>query len=190
MHHARRHGGPLGNVVSYTSTIESEGGNGVVVPGRGFLLNDELTDFTFGPVAPGTPEPNLPGAGKRPRSAMSPAIVLDHGRVRLAAGSPGGATIITTVTQPLTGRLDRGLPLLDAIAEPRVSQRNAAVTPAEPAFLAGPERAALEALGHRFGSTPEIGAATAIERLPDGRWHAVAEPVRRGGGAARAVWPS
>jgi gamma-glutamyltranspeptidase/glutathione hydrolase len=177
-----------GNVVSYTSTIEAEGGNGVVVPGRGFLLNNELTDFSFTPVVQG--DPNLPAAGKRPRSAMSPVIVLDRGRVVLAAGSPGGATIITTVTQLLTQYLDRGKSLLEAVAAPRVSQRNSAVTPAEPAFLASPERAELERRGHQFSSTPEIGAATAIELLPDGRWHAVAEPVRRGGGAARVVQPS
>ncbi|MFD8500737.1 gamma-glutamyltransferase [Amycolatopsis sp. NPDC059657] len=177
-----------GNVVSYTSTIEAEGGNGVVVPGRGFLLNNELTDFSFTPTVPG--DPNLPAAGKRPRSAMSPVIVLNRGKVLLAAGSPGGATIITTVTQLLTQRLDRGKSLLEAIAAPRVSQRNSAVTPAEPAFLASPERAELERLGHQFSSTPEIGAATAIELLPDGRWHAVAEPVRRGGGAARVAVPS
>ncbi|MDT7788809.1 MAG: gamma-glutamyltranspeptidase / glutathione hydrolase [Pseudonocardiales bacterium] len=179
-----------GNAVSYTSTIESEGGNGIVVPGRGFLLNNELTDFNFVPALPGGQDPNLPGAGKRPRSAMSPVIVLDRGRIVLAAGSPGGGTIITTVTQILAERYGRGRTLLDAVAAPRVSQRNTAVATAEPAFLASSGRAGLESLGHRFGEVAEIGAATAIERLPDGRWHAVAEPVRRGGGAARAVNPS
>jgi gamma-glutamyltranspeptidase/glutathione hydrolase len=179
-----------GNAVSYTSTIESEGGNGVVVPGRGFLLNNELTDFNFVPALPDGQDPNLPAAGKRPRSAMSPVIVLDRGRVVLAAGSPGGGTIITTVTQILAERYGRGATLLDAISAPRVSQRNTAVATAEPAFLASSSRGALEALGHRFSEVAEIGAATAIERLPDGRWHAVAEPQRRGGGAARVVRPS
>ncbi|MDX8056173.1 gamma-glutamyltransferase [Lentzea sp. BCCO 10_0798] len=179
-----------GNAVSYTSTIESEGGNGIVVPGRGFLLNNELTDFNFVPALPGGQDPNLPGACKRPRSAMSPVIVLDRGRLVLAAGSPGGGTIITTVTQILAERYGRGRTLLEAVATPRVSQRNTAVATAEPVFLASSDRAALESLGHRFGEVAEIGAATAIERLPDGRWQAVAEPVRRGGGAARVVNPS
>jgi gamma-glutamyltranspeptidase / glutathione hydrolase len=179
-----------GNVVAYTLTIEQEGGSGIVVPGRGFLLNNELTDFSFTPVTPGVPDPNLPGPGKRPRSSMSPTIVLDHGRPVLALGSPGGASIITTVLQVLTRRLDRGLPLVQAIAAPRASQRNAATTQAEAAFLATPEADLLRALDHRFTSTAEIGAATAVERLPDGRWRAAAETTRRGGGAARVVWPS
>ncbi|MCD0481425.1 gamma-glutamyltransferase [Streptacidiphilus sp. ASG 303] len=178
-----------GNVVSYTLTIEQTGGSGITVPGRGFLLNNELTDFSFTPAVPGVPDPNLPGPGKRPRSSISPTVVLRDGRPFLAAGSPGGATIITTVLQVLTGRIDRGLSLEQAIAAPRASQRNAAATGAEPAFLALPERAKLEAIGHVFTDAGEIGAATGVERLPDGRWLAAAEPVRRGGGAAAVVVP-
>ncbi|WP_031066808.1 gamma-glutamyltransferase [Streptomyces sp. NRRL WC-3742] len=179
-----------GNVVSYTLTIEQTGGSGITVPGRGFLLNNELTDFDFAPLAPGVPDPNLPGPGKRPRSSMSPTVVLRDGEPLLATGSPGGATIITTTLQVLLGRLDRGLSLEQAIAAPRASQRNSAATQAEPGFLALPERARLEALGHTFASTPEIGAATGVERLPDGRWVAAAEPVRRGGGSAAVVTPA
>ncbi|SFQ50970.1 gamma-glutamyltranspeptidase / glutathione hydrolase [Amycolatopsis arida] len=179
-----------GNVVAYTLTIEQEGGSGMVVPGRGFLLNNELTDFSFTPVTPGVPDPNLPAAGKRPRSSMAPTIVLRHGRPLLALGSPGGASIITTVTQVLTGRLDRDLPLADAIAAPRASQRNSARTQVEEAFLAQPETARLVARGHRFAERPsEIGAVTGVERLPDGRWLAATEPERRGGGSARVVLP-
>ena len=66
----------FGDVVSYTNTIEELGGSGIVVPGRGFLLNNELTDFDFTPLQAGVPDPNLPAAGKRPRSSMSPTIVL------------------------------------------------------------------------------------------------------------------
>ncbi|MFD8595535.1 gamma-glutamyltransferase [Kitasatospora sp. NPDC059646] len=179
-----------GNVVSYTLTIEQTGGSGITVPGRGFLLNNELTDFNFTPLTPGVPDPNLPGPGKRPRSSISPTIVLRDGQPYLAVGSPGGATIITTVLQVLTGRIDRGLTLEQAIAAPRASQRNTAASQAEPAFLASPETARLQALGHVFSSTPEIGAATGVERLPDGRWLAAAEPVRRGGAAAGVVHPS
>ncbi|RSS83234.1 gamma-glutamyltransferase [Streptomyces sp. WAC06614] len=178
-----------GNVVSYTLTIESTGGSAITVPGRGFLLNNELTDFSFAPAAPGVPDPNLPGPGKRPRSSMSPTIVLEHGRPVLAVGSPGGATIITTVLQTLTGHLDRGLPLVEAIAAPRASQRNQTTTELEPGLWNSPLRGQLEALGQGFRQNPEIGAATGVQRLPDGRWLAAAEKTRRGGGSAMVVHP-
>jgi gamma-glutamyltranspeptidase/glutathione hydrolase len=180
-----------GNVVAYTLTIEQTGGSGITVPGRGFLLNNELTDFSFRPADPAVHDPNLPGPGKRPRSSMSPTIVLDHhGRPVLALGSPGGATIITTVLQTLTGHLDRGLPLVDAIAAPRASQRNQPTTELEPALWDSPLRQRLESIGHRFRLNQEIGAATGVQRLPDGRWLAAAEKQRRGGGSAMVVRPS
>ncbi|WP_330172808.1 gamma-glutamyltransferase [Streptomyces sp. NBC_01498] len=180
-----------GNVVAYTLTIESTGGSGITVPGRGFLLNNELTDFSFAAANPAVHDPNLPGPGKRPRSSISPTIVLDdRDRPVLALGSPGGATIITTVLQTLTGHLDRGLPLVDAIAAPRASQRNSATTELEPGLYDSPVRAELEALGHAFTRNPEIGAATGVQRLPDGRWVAAAEKVRRGGGSAMVVHPA
>jgi gamma-glutamyltranspeptidase/glutathione hydrolase len=173
-----------GNVVAYTLTIESTGGNGIVVPDRGFLLNNELTDFNFTPGQGTFPDPNLPGPGKRPRSSMSPTIVLEDGRPLLAVGSPGGATIITTVLQVLVNRLDLGMSLPDAVAAPRASQRNAARLQAEPAF----SRTELAALGHGFADNDaEIGAVTGIEFLDDGRQLAVAEPTRRGGGSAGVV---
>ncbi|MFD5322607.1 gamma-glutamyltransferase [Streptomyces sp. NPDC127092] len=180
-----------GDVVAYTLTIESTGGSGITVPGRGFLLNNELTDFSFAPANPAVHDPNLPGPGKRPRSSMSPTIVLDGtGRPVLALGSPGGATIITTVLQTLTGVVDRGLPLVDAIAAPRASQRNQTTTELEPALWNSPLKAGLESLGHAFRQNPEIGAATGVQRLPDGRWLAAAETVRRGGGSAMVVRPA
>lgn len=179
-----------GNVVAYTLTIEQTGGSGIAVPGRGFLLNNELTDFSPLPATPGVPDPNLPGPGKRPRSSMAPTIVLDRGKPVVALGSPGGATIITTVLQTLTNHLDRGMPLVDAIAAPRASQRNAEQTEAEPALMDSGVRTQLEALGHSFKKNPEIGAATGIQRLPDGRWRAAAETDRRGGGSAMVVRPT
>ncbi|MET7905159.1 gamma-glutamyltransferase [Streptomyces sp. NPDC005336] len=179
-----------GNVVAYTLTIEQTGGSGITVPGRGFLLNNELTDFSFAPADPAVHDPNLPGPGKRPRSSMSPTIVLDGRQPVLALGSPGGATIITTVLQTLLNHLDRGMPLVDAIAAPRASQRNAAQTELEPGLWNGPERARLEALGHSFKQNPEIGAATGVQRLSGGRWLAAAEKVRRGGGSAMVVSPT
>ena len=178
-----------GNVVSYTLTIEQTGGSGIVVPGRGFLLNNELTDFSFVSAYPDRRDPNLPAPGKRPRSSMSPTIVLEDGEPLLALGSPGGSTIITTVLQTLVTRLDLGLSLPEAIAAPRASQRNTPEVQAEPGF----PREELEALGHRFAppgpTNREIGAVTAIEFLADGRLLAAAEPVRRGGGDAAVVRP-
>ncbi len=170
-----------GGVVSYTLTIEQTGGSGIVVPNRGFLLNNELTDFNFTDTQGGS-DPNLPAPGKRPRSSISPTIVLAGGRPVLAVGSPGGATIITTVLQTLIGRLDLGLTLPQAIAAPRASSRNGVVQ-AEPAFDTAP----LIALGHTFSSTPEIGAAVGLEVLRGGKVLAAAEPVRRGGGSAGVV---
>ncbi|MCC2269951.1 gamma-glutamyltransferase [Streptomyces sp. CT1-17] len=179
-----------GNVVAYTLTIEQTGGSGITVPGRGFLLNNELTDFSFAPANPAVHDPNLPGPGKRPRSSIAPTIVLDrHHKPVVAVGSPGGATIITTVLQTLTGFVDRGLPLVDAIAAPRASQRNAAQTELEPGLYDSALRAELEALGHSFKENPEIGAATGVQRLPGGKWLAAAEKERRGGGSAMVVEP-
>ncbi|MXM64014.1 gamma-glutamyltransferase [Streptomyces sp. HUCO-GS316] len=180
-----------GNVVAYTLTIEQTGGSGITVPGRGFILNNELTDFSFAPANPAVHDPNLPGPGKRPRSSISPTIVLDrHGKPVVALGSPGGSTIITTVLQTLTGFLDRGLPLVDAIAAPRASQRNAAQTDLEPALYGSDLQKQLEAIGHSFRLNPEIGAATGVQRLPNGTWLAAAEKVRRGGGSAMVVHPT
>jgi len=175
-----------GNVVSYTFTIESTGGAGLVVPGYGFLANNELTDFNFDSLT----HPNRVEGGKRPRSSMSPTIVLRDGDPLLAVGSPGGSTIITTVLQILIDRLDLGLTLPQAIADPRLSQRNTTTTQAEPAFLATADASALQARGHVLTATPEIGAATGIEFLDEDRLLAAAEPVRRGGGSAMVVSPS
>ncbi|WP_373314378.1 gamma-glutamyltransferase [Catellatospora coxensis] len=176
-----------GNVVEYTLTIEQTGGNGMVVPGRGFLLNNEMTDFNFTPTQGGAPDPNLPGPGKRPRSSMAPTIVLADGRPFLAVGTPGGSTIITTVLQILVNRLDLGMTLPEAVAAARATQRNTAAVLAEADFA--PEIPGLTALGHTFAASPEIGAATGIEFLSHGRMLAAAEPVRRGGGSAGVVWP-
>ncbi|MEP9362094.1 gamma-glutamyltransferase [Nocardioides sp. CN2-186] len=182
-----------GNVVDYTLTIEQTGGSGIVVPGRGFLLNNELTDFTAEYAAD---DPNRIEPLKRPRSSMSPTIVLQHGKPYLAVGSPGGSTIITTVLQILMNRLDLGLSLPAAIAAPRVSQRNAATDDAEPRFTRK-YGDALDALGHDvktyadpFTGTHEIGAATAIEFRRNGSVVVAAEPKRRGGGSAMVVHPT
>lgn len=167
-------------------------GSGIVVPGRGFLLNNELTDFS---TVYKESDPNRIQPGKRPRSSMSPTIVLKDGDPFLALGSPGGSTIITTVLQTILNRIDLGMDVSEALAAPRTSPRNGATVSSEPAFIDayGP---ALESLGHdlvpagdAFTSAAEIGSATAIEFNKDGSLTAAAEPDRRGGGSAMVVKP-
>ncbi|PPK64766.1 gamma-glutamyltransferase [Actinokineospora auranticolor] len=178
-----------GNVVSYTNTLEQVGGSGIVVPGRGFLLNNQLTDFNFTPTQGAAPDPNLPAAGKRPRSSMSPTIVLKDGKPWLALGSPGGSTIITTVLQIILNRIDFKLDLPSAVAAPRASQRNTPTVTAEPAFIA-----AYPELGnfyrHQFTEQAEIGAAAALEFTGNGQITAAGEPVRRSGTSAGVVHPA
>jgi gamma-glutamyltranspeptidase / glutathione hydrolase len=174
-----------GNVVSYTFTIESTGGNAIVVPGYGFLMNNELTDFNFD----STTHPNRADGDKRPRSSMSPTIVTRDGRPFIAVGSPGGSTIPPTVLQVLFERLELGATLPEAIARPRAAQRNGTTTTAEPAFIDSPEGDGLIARGHMFSRTPEIGAVTGIEFLRGDQTLAAAEPVRRGGGSAAVAAP-
>jgi gamma-glutamyltranspeptidase/glutathione hydrolase len=178
-----------GTVVSYTFTIESTGGNGIVVPGWGFLLNNELTDFNFDSIT----HPNRADGRKRPRSSMSPTIVTERGKPFLAVGSPGGSTIIGTVAQVLFNRIDMGSTLPEAIAAPRAVERNGTTTTAEPAFITSAEGQALQSqYGHTFASPPppaEIGAVTALEFLRGNKVQAAAEPTRRGGGSAAVVRP-
>ncbi|KAA1425846.1 gamma-glutamyltransferase [Nocardioides antri] len=182
-----------GNVVAYTLTIEQTGGSGIVVPDRGFILNNELTDFS---TVYDEDDPNRIQPGKRPRSSMSPTIVLRDGKPVLALGSPGGSTIITTVLQVLVNRLDLGMRLPRAVAAPRATQRNREAVTAEQAFI---DRwgAVLEGYGHELvvagppgTSAAEIGAVAAIELGPRLRMTAVAEPTRRGGGSAYVVTPT
>ena len=182
-----------GNVAEYTLTIEQTGGSGIVVPGRGFLLNNELTDFS---TVFNKADPNRIQPGKRPRSSMAPTLVLKEGKPFLALGSPGGSTIITTVLQTILNRVDLGMTIGEAIAAPRASQRNTATVTAESGFIDayGEELSAYKhtftLAGDAFTSAAEIGAATAIEFLPDGRMIAAAEPARRGGGSAMVLTPS
>jgi gamma-glutamyltranspeptidase/glutathione hydrolase len=169
-----------GNIVSYTFTIESWGGSGIVVPGYGFLLNNEMTDFDFT-----GPRPNVPEAGKRPRSSMAPTIALRDGKPAFTIGSPGGATIITTVLQGIVNYVDLGMPMQAAIDAPRLSERNGAETSVEPGFAGTAQAKALEAFGHKWEANPEeIGAANALVFNADGTVTAVSESRRHGGGAA------
>ncbi|HEU4775836.1 MAG TPA: gamma-glutamyltransferase [Telluria sp.] len=174
-----------GNIVSYTFTIESWGGSGIVVPGYGFILNNEMTDFDFS-----GPHPNVPEPGKRPRSSMSPTIVFKGGKPVFTVGSPGGATIITTVLQTIVNHLDFGMPMEAAINAPRLSQRNDVTTDIEPGFDGTVQSQGLEKLGHKWAAKPEeIGAANAIVFNADGTVTAVSEGKRHGVGSALVQKP-
>lgn len=174
-----------GNVVAYTFTIEDWGGSGIVVPGYGFLLNNELTDFDFT-----GPHPNVPEGGKRPRSSMTPTLALKDGKPAFSIGSPGGSTIITTVLQTIVNHVDLGLRMDQAVDAPRLSQRNGAMTYIEPGYADSVQAKALMQRGHRWsGLVEEIGATNALVFNPDGTVTAVSEGRRHGIGSAQVQTP-
>ena len=188
-----------GNIVAYTNTINFFGGSGQTVPGYGFLLNNEMTDFDFAPPATGPADPNLPAGGKQPRSSMGPVIAFDDGQPVFSVGAAGGSTILTTILQIILNHVDFGMSLPAALAAPRVSQRNSATSLAEPDFY---NSALAQQLTSQFGekftlATGPIlpldnypGDATALQILGHGVAEAIAEPVRLGGGSALVVHPS
>jgi gamma-glutamyltranspeptidase / glutathione hydrolase len=188
-----------GDIVSYTNTINFFGGSGEVVPGYGFLLNNEMTDFDFAPSSPGAYDPNLPAGGKQPRSSMGPVIALDHGSPVFTVGAAGGSTIIETILQIIVNHVDFGMSLPDALAAPRVAQTNSATSLAEPDFYNSTLAQQLTSeYGEKFSlATGPIlpldnypGDATALQVLGPDRYEPVAEPVRLGGGSAMVVRPS
>jgi len=120
-----------GNIVSYTSTIENTWGSGITVPGYGFLLNNELTDFNFVPAAnraTGNPGANDAAPHKRPRSSMAPMMLFKGNRAFAAYGSPGGSTIINSVLNTTLNLIDHRMTLQQAIDAPRLSVTDAAGT--------------------------------------------------------------
>lgn len=112
-----------GNAVSMTTSIEFMFGSGIMVDG--FLLNNQLTDFSFSPTRNRYPVPNRVESGKRPRSAMSPTMVFDKkGNLEVVVGSPGGSRIVSYVAQTLIGIIDFGLDVQQAINLPKITNRN------------------------------------------------------------------
>src|SRR5205814_2637542 len=114
-----------GNWVAMTQTVNTSYGSKVIVPGTGVVLNNQMDEFA---IAPGTPnafgligaEANAVAPRKRPLSSMSPTIVLENGQPVLTIGAAGGPTIISQVVQGLVRRFDLGIPLPDALAQPRI----------------------------------------------------------------------
>jgi gamma-glutamyltranspeptidase/glutathione hydrolase len=116
-----------GNAVSMTATVEAAFGNSRMV--EGFLLNNELTDFSRVPEINGKPVANAPAAGKRPRSSMSPTLVFDKasGELVMVTGSPGGNSIVAYVAKTLVGVLDWGLSAQEAVDFPNIIARGKTV---------------------------------------------------------------
>ena len=201
---ARLHEGPstthfsvvdaAGNSVSLTTTINSLYGSAVTVRGAGFLLNDEMDDFT---TVPGRPnvwgsvdgEANLIAPGKRMLSSMTPTIVLDpRGRLFLLVGSPGGTTIITTVYHIVSNLIDHGMSLASAVAAPRMFHQARPDSiqlerkDSLPDGVPDATVAELRRLGHFVRFRGFMGDVEAIIRTPRG-WQGVSDPRRGGGGA-------
>ncbi len=166
-----------GNVVSLTTSLGDDGGSGFVVPGLGVLLNNAMSNFSSAPNTPNTLQ-----WGNRPASPLSPVIVLRGGKPVLAIGTPGGATITTTIAQILLDMFVFKRTLAEAIAAPRWSQQ---ATPEEIWYENGraPQATldALTALGHGITAREAIGDVQAVS-IDRGKLLAISDP--RHGGAA------
>jgi gamma-glutamyltranspeptidase/glutathione hydrolase len=167
-----------GNALAMTTSIEYAFGSQLMTPG-GFLLNNELTDFSFSPVADGKPVANRVEAGKRPRSAMSPTIVYDaKGELFMVAGSVNGSQIINDVAKTLIGVIDWGLDPQAAADLPNVGSRNGP-TELEKSTSAVALEPKLRALGHDTRVVVDTSGVHAIVRTRTG-WIAGADPRREG----------
>jgi gamma-glutamyltranspeptidase/glutathione hydrolase len=168
-----------GNLVAYTTTIEAGWGTGIMVPGYGFLLNNELTDFNTTPqINPGT---NDVAPFKRPRSSISPTILLKDGQPIAAYGSPGGATIINSVLQITLNLIDHGMTIQEAIDAPRISVTSASGGVSREAGFSDTVIAELKALGHSVGNPGGIGSVQGVVvDLQTGKEYGGADSRREG----------
>jgi len=157
-----------GNWVAMTQTINTGYGSLVVVPGTGVVLNNQMDDFA---IAPGTPnafglvgaESNAVAPLKRPLSSMSPTIVLEGGQPILTIGAAGGPTIISQVLQALVRRLDLGLPLDQALGQPRVHHQWSPDAVRIESRLDPSLQSALLGRGHKLTPVANMGVSQAIE---------------------------
>jgi gamma-glutamyltranspeptidase/glutathione hydrolase len=157
-----------GNAVAVTYTINGGFGAGVMAAGTGFLLNDEMDDFT---IRPGTAnhyglvqgDANMIAPGKRPLSSMAPTVVLRDGKVSMVLGSPGGARIITIVLETILNMADHGMMPQEAVDAPRIHHQWLPDTIYAERFALSPDtRAALEAMGYSITEQNNWGAAALI----------------------------
>ena len=178
-----------GSLVALTTTLNFAYGNGIAVPGAGFLLNNELADFTAKPGVPNAyglvqGEQNAVAPSRRPLSSMTPTIVLNQeGDSWLATGSPGGSRIITTVVQVLLNRIIHGLNLATSVATSRIHSQ---LWPDSLQLEQGFSPDTLELLkqrGHALRFTRSMGSANSVELNPDGGSLGVADPRRPEGAA-------
>jgi gamma-glutamyltranspeptidase/glutathione hydrolase len=158
-----------GGLVATTTTLNTAYGNGISVPGAGFLLNNEMDDFTAKPGAANAyglrqGEQNAIAPGKRPLSSMTPTLVFTSaGEPLLATGSPGGSRIITTVLQVLLNRLVHGLNLASAVAAPRIHSQLWPDQIAMEQGISPDTQRLLEAMGHKLAFTFAMGSANSVE---------------------------
>ncbi|MDZ7670529.1 MAG: gamma-glutamyltransferase [Gammaproteobacteria bacterium] len=177
-----------GNAVSNTYTLNTSFGSGVVVPGAGFLLNNEMDDFSAKPGVPNVygvigREANAIEAGKRPLSSMSPTLLLEDGRVRMAVGTPGGSTIFGSVFLTIAAIVDGGLTAADAVALPRFHHQLlppdlVTFTPSRP--LPPQTTTDLEQMGYRVEPHGWEFGDVQVVWFDGTRWQAAADPRHRG----------
>jgi gamma-glutamyltranspeptidase / glutathione hydrolase len=166
-----------GNAVAMTTTVENMFGSRLMV--RGFLLNNELTDFSFLPEQEGRKVANRVEPGKRPRSSMAPSLMFDAaGRLELVVGSAGGSLIITDVSKVIVALVDWGYDLQQAIDLPNLGNRNGA-TDLESRPDVAALAAALTALGHTVRTNQRPSGLTAIRITAKGL-EGAADPRREG----------
>ena len=166
-----------GNAVSMTTSIEFMFGSGIMV--EGFLLNNQLTDFSFSPTKNRFPVPNRAEPGKRPRSAMSPTMVFDkEGNLEVVVGSPGGSRIVSYVAQTLIGVLDFGLDIQQAINLPKITNRND-YTALEKGTPIAELEAPLKALGHNV-KVVDLNSGLHGIQFKSGKLIGGADPRREG----------
>jgi len=176
-----------GNMVSNTFTLNLSYGSGIVVPGTGLLLNNEMDDFA---AAPGQPnyyglvgeEKNAIAAGKRPLSSMTPAFVFKDGKPFMAVGAPGGARIITSVLQVILNVIDRGMNIGDAVDNPRVHHQWLPDRILYEPGLSDDTKARLEAMGHSLAPI-DWHARPQVVLAEDGWFYGYTDERTPGGGA-------
>jgi gamma-glutamyltranspeptidase/glutathione hydrolase len=166
-----------GNAVAMTASIEAAFGNRQMVDG--FMLNNELTDFSFEPERNGKPVANRVEPGKRPRSSMAPTMVFgEDGGLYMVIGSPGGHSIINYVAQTLVDVLDWNMDIQRAVSAPRMGSRNGP-TELERGTSLEKLAPALRAMGHEIRLRQEASGLHGILRTPAG-WTGGADPRREG----------